>query len=104
MSPDRRRPSNTLPPRLRSARTNGKKLFVGGDGNSAWSRRWKDLRALYVCDLGGQLNAFQQGLIESAATLRCEIEKMESELSRGGEVDIDLLSRTAGHFRRICQT
>jgi hypothetical protein len=38
---------------LRSAVTNGRKLFVEGDGNSAWSRRYRDLIASFVSDLGG---------------------------------------------------
>ena len=44
------------PPRVRSAVTNGRRLFVEGDGNTAWSRRYRDLIAGHVGDLGGQAN------------------------------------------------
>lgn len=93
-------------PRTRSARTNGRRLFVDGDGRSPWARRWRDLVALYSDDLGGAstLSAFQSGLVETAATLRCELEKLEGELSVGKPVDLDLFGRSAGHYRRICET
>jgi hypothetical protein len=38
-------------PAQRSAVSNGKRLFVEGDGRSPWSRRYYDLVALHVSDL-----------------------------------------------------
>jgi hypothetical protein len=81
-------------------------MFVDGDGRGAWARRWRDLIALYTDDIGDPegLSAFQQGLIETAATLRCELERLEGQLSLGAQVDMDLFGRLTGHYRRVCET
>jgi hypothetical protein len=72
-------------PRQRSAKTNGRRSFVGGDGRGLWARRWRDLRSLYADDLGGAsaLSEFQLGLVGTCATLRCALEKPEGRLSLG---------------------
>ena len=99
-----------ITPRLatvRSRKTNGRRAFVEGDGRSPWARRWRDLKELYADDLGGAstLSEFQLGLIATAASLRCEIEKLEGRLSVGDEsIDLDQLGRLVGHFRRIVET
>jgi hypothetical protein len=51
--------------RVRSAVTSGRKLFVDGDPNSAWARRYHDLAARHASDLGGpaELSEAQISLI-----------------------------------------
>ena len=95
-----------MPASSRSAKTNGRRLFVEGDGRGPWARRWRDLEALYADDLGGAaaLSEFQLGLIGTCATLRCELEKLEGRLSVGEPIDLDQFGRLAGHYRRICET
>jgi hypothetical protein len=95
-----------MPARCRSAVSNGRRKFVDGDGRGPWARRWRDLQTLYADDLGGAstLSEFQLGLISTAATLRCEIERLEGRLSVGEDINIDALGRVAGHYRRICET
>jgi hypothetical protein len=46
----------------------------------------------------------QLGLIATAATLRCELERLEGRLSVGEAVDLDQFGRICGHYRRICET
>lgn len=94
------------PPTSRSRVTNGRSLFVDGDGRSPWARRWRDLQSLYADDLGGvsTLSEFQLGLVGTAATLRCELERLEGQLSLGASIDLDQFGRLAGHFRRIVET
>jgi hypothetical protein len=53
-SPRPRNAPETLPPTQRSAITNGKRLTIEGDGNSAWYRRYKDLICGHISDLGGR--------------------------------------------------
>jgi hypothetical protein len=93
-------------PQQRSATTNGKRTFVVGNGRGAWARRWRDLQSLYTNDIGDEnsLSEFQFGLISTAATLRCELERMEGELSLGKSIDTDTYGRIAGHYRRIVAT
>jgi hypothetical protein len=101
----KRTPTASLPPQQRSAKTNGRRQFVDGNGNSAWARRWRDLQSLYVGDIGSEgLSEFQLGLCDTAATLRCELEKLEGQLSLGSSIDTDLYGRLAGHYRRIAAT
>jgi hypothetical protein len=92
-------------PRTRSAVTNGRRLFVEGDGNSAWSRRYRDLIAGHGGDLGGEdlLSESEKSLIRRASAIECELEQMEGRLSRGEQVDLDAFTRAASHLRRILE-
>jgi hypothetical protein len=78
-------------PRLRGAVTNGRRLFVEGDGNSAWSRRYRDLIAGHIADMGGRdlLSEAQLSLVKRASAI---------------EVDLDSFTRAASHLRRILET
>jgi hypothetical protein len=93
-------------PRQRSAVTNGRRLFVQGDGNSAWSRRYRDLVAGHVSDLGGHavLSEAQVSLIRRASAIECELEQQEGKLSQGEQIDLDVFTRSASHLRRIFET
>jgi hypothetical protein len=100
----RRAPSRAKRPR--SAVTSGRKLFVGGDENSAWSRRFHDLVIGHVVDLGGadRLSQAQFALIRRAAAIECELERLDARLSRDEPVDMDSYARVAGHLRRLFET
>lgn len=93
-------------PRQRSAVTNGRRLFVDGDDRSAWSRRYRDLVAGHIADLGGRglLSEAQLSLVKRAAAIEIELERMEGSLSAGALVDLDLFTRSASHLRRIFET
>ena len=95
-----------LPSRQRSAVSNGRRLFVEGDGNSAWSRRFRDLVAEHVNDLDGpeRLSEAQHSLIRRVATIEVELEVMEGRLSMGEAVSLDSYTRAAGHLRRLLET
>jgi hypothetical protein len=92
--------------RPRSAVTSGRKLFVTGDSNSAWSRRYYDLVARHVGDLGGRdlLSEAQISLIRRAASIECELERLEGLLSTGAAVDLDAYGRASSHLRRLFET
>ncbi len=93
------------PSRTRSKVTNGRALFVEGDGRGPWGRRFKDLCALYAGHIGGDPNAPQQALIRRIVTLDIECERVESLLSqdkRSG-LDIDAYSRWSGQQRRLLE-
>jgi hypothetical protein len=95
-----------LPSRQRSAVTNGRRLFVDGDGNSAWSRRFRDLAAQHAADLGGAdtLSEAQSSLIRRVAAIEVELERQEGRMSLGEGVDLDAYTRAAGHLRRLLET
>jgi hypothetical protein len=81
-------------------------MFVEGDGRSPWARRYRDLVAGHVADMGGRsvLSEAQLSLIKRASAVELELEQMEGKLSKGEPVDLDLFVRCAGHLRRILET
>lgn len=100
----RRAPSRAMRPR--SAVTSGRQLFIEGNPNSAWSRRFHDLVLGHVSDLGGAdlLSEAQFSLIRRAAAIECELERLDARLSAGEPVDLDSYGRCAGHLRRLFET
>jgi hypothetical protein len=91
--------------RSRSAVTSGRRVFVVGDSNSAWARRFYDLVQGHVSDLGGRsvLSEAQLALCKRAAGLECELEQMEGRMSLGEEINLDSYGRAASHLRRILE-
>ena len=92
--------------RPRSAVTSGRKLFVEGDPNSAWSRRYHDLVVGHIGDLGGRdlLSEAQLSLIRRASAIECELERLDAALSLGEAVDLDSYARATSHLRRLFET
>ena len=103
---DTRPATETRAPRQRSAVTNGKRQFVDGNGNAAWTRRWQDLVRAHARDLGGAdaLSEAQTSLVRRVATIEIELEQLEGKLSKGEPVDLDGYTRAASHLRRILET
>jgi hypothetical protein len=91
---------------MRSAVTNGARLFVEGSGTSAWSRRYRDLIAGHIGDMAGpdMISEAQLSLIKRASAIECELEVLEGRLSQGEPVDLDSYGRGASHLRRILET
>jgi hypothetical protein len=92
--------------RARSQATSGRRVFVDGDGNSRWARRYRDLIAAHCQDLGGVdlLSEAQLSLIRRASAIELELEQMEGKLSLGQQVDLDVFTRSASHLRRLFET
>ncbi|MDR3461710.1 MAG: hypothetical protein P4L76_05270 [Beijerinckiaceae bacterium] len=94
------------PSRQRSSVTNGSALFLDGDNQSPWARRFNDLFTLHVSDLG-PIEALSEGQISicrRVAAIETELERMEGTLSKGEEIDLDAYSRIAGNLRRMLET
>ena len=95
------------PPRLRSAVTNQRRMFVqGGDATSPWSRRWRDLTELHIADCGGveNMSEMQLSLCRRVSAIEVTLEQMEAQMSAGGDVDFDLYNRLAGNLRRLADS
>jgi hypothetical protein len=80
------------PKKQRSKVTNGRRMFVNGDGQSPWARRWRDLIEIHSVDLSAGdptiLSEAQRSLIKRAATLEIELEQVEGKLSMGKAQDL----------------
>jgi hypothetical protein len=92
--------------RPRSAVTSGRQLFVQGDSNSAWARRFYDLCSHHIQDISrglgeSALSQAQLSLIKRASSLECELERLDALLSLGEIVDLDEYGRAASHLRRL---
>jgi hypothetical protein len=83
--------------------TTGHRLFVEGDGRSAWALRWKDLILAHVSDLGSPetLSEAQISLIRRASAIECEIEAIEGRLSEGQPFDVHQYARLVGVLCRL---
>jgi hypothetical protein len=92
--------------RTRSRVTTGRRVFVEGDGNSRWARRYRDLIFAHCQDLGGTdvLSEAQLSLIKRASAIELELEQAEGKLSMGEAVDLDTFTRAASHLRRLFET
>jgi len=93
-----------LPPTARSRVRNGRNLFAeGGDGRTAWSRRFRDLIAAHTADLGGDLSEAQASLVRRASALEVQLEQLEADWTTGasaGVADLDTYSRLSNTLRR----
>jgi len=91
--------------RKHSAITSGRRLLIGGNSNGAWARRYRDLIAGHVSDLGGrgQLSEGELSLIRRASALECELEVQEAALSRGDPVNLDSFGRLVDRLGRTLQ-
>src|SRR5262249_47631719 len=92
--------------RSHSAVTSGRKLLIGGNPNSAWSRRYRDLVTRHIGDMGGRetLSEAQLSLARRAAAMECELEAQEARMSQGEPVNLDGFGRAASHLRRILES
>jgi hypothetical protein len=94
------------PRRKSSAVSSGRRMFVHGDASSAWSRRYRDIVAGHVSDLGGRsaLSEAEISLIKRVSTLELECEQFEGQLSMGQVIDLDLFQRMTNSLRRTLET
>src|SRR3974390_744786 len=85
-----RAPVERRPSKQRSKVTNGKRYFVEADERGPWARRWRDVLAGIINDLGGAdlLSEGQKQLARRCATIAIECEKMEGEAAQGRDIDL----------------
>jgi len=96
-------------PEARSAITNGSVLLPDVDGRSLWVRRFRDLLALHLDDLGGAdiASEAQKAIARRAACLIVELERLEQRFatqgaSEGGQ--LDQYQRVSNTLRRLLES
>jgi hypothetical protein len=97
--------SDASPSRFRSAVTNGKRLHVQPVGDNAWSRRFRDVLAEIISDLGGArgLSEGQRQLARRAATISLECEKLEAAALSGGAINLETYGQLTDRLGRALQ-
>jgi len=95
-------------PAFRSAVTNGSALFLEDvDGRSRQARRFRDILASLVSDLGGleSLSEQQRQLARRGAFLSLQCELLEGKAVAGEDIDLDLfgtlVDRQGRTFQRL---
>jgi hypothetical protein len=93
------------PASYRSAVTNGKRLHVVAPGDHAWARRFRDLLAEIVSDLGGpdRLSEGQRQLARRCALIAVECEKIEGQAVTGATIDLDCYGQLTDRLGRAFQ-
>ena len=88
----------------RTAIANGRSVLPPeGDGNSWWGRRFAELVALHLDDLGGGdlCSEAQVSLAKRAAALSVALEAREADWSAGRPVDLAEYGTAVGQLARV---
>jgi hypothetical protein len=78
-----------------------KRLRAIKDRRSTWSRRHKELADAFAADLGANLTEADRSVIDFAATVAIEAERMKARQLNGEDVDLDALVRLANALTRV---
>ena len=95
---------------FRSSITTGKNLFVGVDERSSYARRFRDVLAAYISDLGGveNISESERSLIRRATTLTVALERLEAKFAEhDGEAsatDLMMYQRVTSCLRRVLES
>jgi hypothetical protein len=90
----------------RSAVTNGRRLHVHAPGDNAWSRRFRDVLAEILSDLGGDKRVLSEGqrqLARRCALLSVECERIEGNAVSGKEIDLEVYGTLTDRMGRAFQ-
>ena len=86
----------------RSAVSNGKRLHVQSPKEGAWARRFRDVLAQIIADIGGPegLSEGQRQLARRAATICISCEKLEGEAAAGRDIDLETFGQLTDRLGR----
>jgi hypothetical protein len=107
--PADRKPSTIYKPEARSRITNGSEVLPDVDGRSSWVRRFRDLLALHLGDLGGAdiASEAEKAIARRAACLIVELEQMEQKFATQGQAEggqLDQYQRVSNTLRRLLES
>jgi hypothetical protein len=71
------------------------------DGRSTWARRHRQLAAGFAADLGSNLPAIDQALVDHAATVALEAEQMKAAQLNDEAIDLEQLVRLTNSLTRL---
>jgi hypothetical protein len=92
---------------FRTRLTNGRDILEGVDGRSMMARRYRDLLALHLSDLGGEdaISEAEFSLLRRAVAMTIQLERMETEFAARDGVaspkQLEVYGRIASHMRRL---
>jgi hypothetical protein len=81
--------------------TTAKRLRAIKDRRSTWAKRHKGLPDAYAGDLGTELSAADRSLVDHAATVALECERLKARQLNDEQIDIDNLVRLTNSLTRV---
>jgi len=81
--------------------TTPKRLRAIQDRRTTWSRRHKELADAFADDLGPDLSAADRSMVDHAATVAVEAERMKGRQLNGEAIDLDELVRLTNALTRV---
>jgi hypothetical protein len=100
--PNANRSKAVARPTARSRLSNGKDLFLEGvDGRSALARRYRDILAQLVSDLGGDPSEAQSIIARRATTLAVWCEQTEAKAAAGEALNVTEFTTATNALRRL---
>lgn len=87
-------------PKSRSKLSNGSAV-LNADGRSATARRYRDVLAELISDLGGDPSGAQTAIARRASALCVVCEQAEAEMVAGGVLDLAEFTTAANSLRRL---
>jgi hypothetical protein len=81
--------------------TTAKRLRAIKDRRSTWSKRHKELADAFAADLGAELSAADLSLVDHAATVALECERLKARQLNDETIDIDNLVRLTNSLTRV---
>jgi hypothetical protein len=90
----------------RSAVTNGARLHVAKIGDVKWARRFRDILAEIISDLGGHdggLSEAQRQLARRCATIAIACERLEGEAAAGNDINLETYGQLTDRLGRCFQ-
>ncbi|MCK1450102.1 hypothetical protein IVB36_04060 [Bradyrhizobium sp. 35] len=89
------------PSKTRSRISNGSAVLEGVDGRSAPARRYRDVLAELISDIGGDPSGAQTAIARRASALCVVCEQAEAEMVAGGVLDLAEFTTAANSLRRL---
>jgi hypothetical protein len=101
------RPTRLYRPKARSKITNGRTVLPGIDGRTIWPRRFRDLQAQLISDLGGDdhVSTAKRSIVRRACVLMVELELRELDFvsTAPSYQHLEQYSRIASNLRRMLE-
>ncbi|AKM11520.1 hypothetical protein AB433_03895 [Croceicoccus naphthovorans] len=88
-------------PQARTRVGNGSTVLAGVDGRSATFRRYREVLASLVTDMGGDPSEAQSQLARRAASLVCWCEEQDAAAANGEEFDVKAYTTASNTLRRL---
>lgn len=88
-------------PQARSRIGNGKDLLPNVDGRSTMMRRYRELLAQLLEDMGNNQSEARTIIARRAATLACWCEAAEAQMANSGTIDIAEYTTATNALRRL---